>query len=46
MCQLIRWSFEIGIGGEGDEKFWELISRIREAFWIAADAAKFQERNK
>ena len=31
----IRWSFEIGIGGEGDQKFCELISGIREVFGIA-----------
>ena len=30
----IRCSFEIGIGGEGDQKFCELISGIREAFGI------------
>ena len=28
----ILWSFEIGIGGEGDQKFCELISGIREVF--------------
>ena len=32
----IRWSFEIEIGGsEGDQKFCELISAIREVFGIA-----------
>ena len=32
----IRWSFEIGCGGrEGDQKFCELISGIREVFRIA-----------
>ena len=31
----ILWSFEIGIGGEGDQKLCELISRIREVFGIA-----------
>ena len=31
----IRWSFEIGIGGEGDQKFCELIPGIREVFGIA-----------
>ena len=31
----IRWSVEIGIGGEGDQKFCELISGIREVFGIA-----------
>ena len=31
----IPWSFEIGIGGEGDQKFCELISGIREVFGIA-----------
>ena len=31
----IRWSFEIGIGGEGGQKFCELISGIREVFGIA-----------
>ena len=30
----IRWSFEIGIGGEGDQKFCKLISGIREGFGI------------
>ena len=35
----IRWLFEIGIGGEGDQKFCELISTgIREVFGIADQA--------
>ena len=31
----IRWSFEIGIGGENDQKFCELISAIRKVFGVA-----------
>ena len=31
----IRWSFEIAIGREGDQKLCELISGIREVFGIA-----------
>ena len=31
----ILWSFKIGIGEEGDQKFWELISGIRKVFGIA-----------
>ena len=31
----IRWLFEIEIGGEGDQKFCELISGIREVLGIA-----------
>ena len=31
----IRWSFESGISGEGDQNFCELISGIREVFGIA-----------
>ena len=31
---VIRWSFEIGIGGEDERKFCELISGIKEVFGI------------
>ena len=31
----IHWSFDIAIGGEGDQKFCELISGIRKVFGIA-----------
>ena len=38
----IRWSFEIVIGGEGDKKFCELTSQIREAFGIADRCSQVQ----
>ena len=31
----IRWSFEMGIGGESDKKLLDFILRIREGFGIA-----------
>ncbi|KAJ7391486.1 hypothetical protein OS493_018533 [Desmophyllum pertusum] len=33
--QAMRWSFEIGIGGESDKKLFDLILRTREGFGIA-----------
>ena len=32
--QAMRWSFEVGIGGEGDKQLFDFIIRLREGFGI------------
>jgi len=38
----MRWSFEIGIGGESDKKLFDSFSRIREGLGIADRYSKMQ----
>ena len=40
----MRWSFEMGIGSEGDEKLFDFIIRLRKGFGIG-DAANWEYQN-